>query len=251
MMKSIYFNRNIIIVSTFFSVTLYILAVMLTSNNFLSNEKKSFTILVNKIDNAKNITYLISRYIEERLLVKGLYKDGKEINQIINNLNKLRYSTYGNNNRTEKTNHIIGFLYDINYDLPSLIRRGGDSYYRSYNDEFLFTTRPVTDYKKFFSKNECKYQKTCTLFSSDFSLKDRILVSNIYTSYFDNKSVISVSSPVYFRGEVMGDYNMDVDISDDFLSGKIVRYTVDKNLKKIITLGQKDILFRNFSYSIE
>ncbi|WP_254654791.1 GGDEF domain-containing protein [Aliivibrio logei] len=252
MMTSIYFNKSIVMISMLFSIILYILVVILTSNYFLSNEKKSFTILVNKIDNAKNITYLISQYIEGRLLIKGAFKNEKEVNGIVENLSKLRYSTYGNTNRTDRTNHIIGFLYDINYDLPSLIRRGGDSYYRSYNDEFLFTTRPVDDYKKFFSKDACEVQKTCSLFSSEFLLKDRILVSNIYDSYFDeSKSVISISSPVYFLGNVIGDYNMDVNIASDFLLNKNIKYMVDKNLKKIITLEQKNIFFRNFSYSIE
>ena len=240
-------------ISTLFSAICYLLIVILTSNYFISNEKKTFTIMVNKIDNAKNITYLISRYIEGRLLINGSFKNTDEVNEIIKNLNMFRYRTYGDNNRTEETSHIIGFLYDINYVLPSLIRRGGDSYYRSYKDEFLFATSPVDNDKRFFSKKECEHQKTCTLFSSEFLLKDQMLVSTIYNSYFDNdKSVISISSPVYHHDEIIGDYNMDVNISDDFLSDKSVRYVVDKNLNKIILIEQNKILFfSDFSYSIE
>lgn len=86
-------------------------------------------------------------------------------------------------------------------------------YYRSYESDKIMATqsfelangiRPVSLEKM------CNESMTCTKYSNEDDLKNRLIISNIYRDNVTDQPIMTISSPVYFEKEILGDINVDV-----------------------------------------
>ncbi|MCG9657826.1 sensor domain-containing diguanylate cyclase [Vibrio mediterranei] len=87
-------------------------------------------------------------------------------------------------------------------------------YYRSYEGMKILASHAFgltnTNVNEVFSKKICLESFKCSKYASQEDLDNRIVVSDIYRDNVTNKTVITISSPVYDEFGMVGDVNADV-----------------------------------------
>lgn len=87
-------------------------------------------------------------------------------------------------------------------------------YYRSYQNEGkIISFDDLGDIEideSIFNEERCHKYNLCTIYASDESLSDRLLVSTVYNDYFTNLRTITLSSPIINDGDIVGDISADV-----------------------------------------
>ncbi|MDG2933328.1 GGDEF domain-containing protein, partial [Vibrio parahaemolyticus] len=116
-------------------------------------------------------------------------------------------------------------------------RQNAVMYFRSYTGNKLILERPIEaleGVKATFDVDWCKSNYSCVLAAWKEQLTDRVLFSlPVKTTYSDDMA-ISIMSPVYFQGELVGEFSEQLYLSPLYNDGKAVDVQIANGNKQMV-----------------
>ncbi|WP_394242076.1 sensor domain-containing diguanylate cyclase [Vibrio astriarenae] len=106
-----------------------------------------------------------------------------------------------------------------NYMPVAFSARNFNLIFRSYAGQKMLMTRAAPGFqlsKEQFSLERCKETGACSKYASRRQLEDRLLISPVYQDAITGLKVVSIVSPVYQSGEVIGEFMIDIYLREDF-----------------------------------
>ncbi|MEZ8726151.1 GGDEF domain-containing protein [Vibrio cyclitrophicus] len=138
--------------------------------------------------------------------------------------------------------------------VPQSINNNSTILYRSLENQRIFSTREFSNLEltsDFFSKERCEQSGTCTLYATKNQLIDRVVVSPIYTDLLTNRKTLSISTPVYVDGLIIGEFIVDLYLDGEGLLDNKNLNTVMKGVYKATIIEENKYPLSDFSYAIE
>ncbi|MEZ9159142.1 GGDEF domain-containing protein [Vibrio lentus] len=138
--------------------------------------------------------------------------------------------------------------------VPQSISNNTTVLYRSLDNQRLFSTREFSNLEvtsDFFSKERCEQSGTCTSYATKNQLIDRVVVSQIYTDLLTDRATLSISTPVYAHGVIIGEFIVDMYLDgEDLLADKELS-TEMRGVYKATVIEELDYPLSEFSYVLE
>lgn len=242
-------NYKIVTKSLFCSVFLYFVLLVVAMPTLLEAELGQFRLLSNVIKEQKKTVYLLGLLTESVLGDDDYVADDLKTKTQVSKL-----SVYKLNEMDPITEQELKVISSATKAIESMPELASDVdyflYYRSYDGKKAFTARAFSDFTltdSFFT-SRCELHMTCSPYATLFSLSDRIMISPIYTDMFTGRRIITVSTPAYEKGRIVGDIAMDIYLDKyTFLNGKqVVREDDGITITSIIK--DNSLILSDFSY---
>ncbi len=244
-------THQLVVRSALLSFILFFSFVLLFADSLIKNEIREFDLMAAHIDEYKHNILLMGLLIEAKVNddhddVPEFPMDGYFDSRIFNFKNTplndeeivvLNVSRY-------ISNFLPGFFSNSNILL----------YYRSYSGMKVFTNREMKNAtldENVFESERCRTVSVCTLYSTAVALKDRMLISGIYTDAITKHLVITLSSPIYKKNKIVGDLAIDLYLKNsEFLFGKDISLSKTGNYN-VMVIEDQSYPLHQFSYSKE
>ncbi|HGY9593197.1 GGDEF domain-containing protein [Vibrio campbellii] len=110
-------------------------------------------------------------------------------------------------------------------------------YFRSYtSNKFIFerSMQGLANIKDTFNAEWCKENDACAKFAWHDQLTDRILISNPFKTPYSDTVALSIVSPVYQGGKLVGEFGELVHLNSLYQEGKAVDVAVNNGHKHIL-----------------
>ncbi|ACY52972.1 TPA: GGDEF domain-containing protein [Vibrio diabolicus] len=110
-------------------------------------------------------------------------------------------------------------------------------YFRSYTSDKLILERPIPALegsKETFDIEWCRVNYACILAAWKEQLSDRVLISKPFKTTYSDEMALSIMSPVYYRGKLVGEFSEQLYLSSLYNEGKAVDVEVSNGNKQII-----------------
>jgi len=142
---------------------------------------------------------------------------------------------------------VFSYMPDLVEDLDYLM------YFRSNESPSVFLSRKLNNYKLVdaFFNERCLIHHTCSKFASTHSLSDKILISPIYRDAFTNKNIITVSTPIYHNGHLIGDIAMDIYLSKYVFFNDKSLIRSEKGINVVTSIKEPSYPLHDFAYTEE
>lgn len=242
---------KIVLISLFISLSLYAIILSKYLPIFIDSELSQFRLIISKIDEQKRTTKLVGLLIESKLEEV----DHNDARYGQKNFSAGFYSTLNENGKLTKTEHIIATeLHNIFSHMPDLVENPDYlMFYRSNEGQSILLAREMPDFQlnESFFDEQCMIHLTCSTHASFFSLNDKLLISPIYHDLFTKKSIITVSTPIYYDGRLLGDISMDIYLDKySFLNHKDIK-RIEKGVNVVTHIKDPSYPLYRFSYTEE
>ncbi|MFB2681259.1 GGDEF domain-containing protein [Shewanella mangrovisoli] len=208
---------KLILKSLAISITLYASVVFCLHDSVSKRITENFTLTMKLIKDRQKLVIFTAFSINNELSNKG-------------------NSTSVNNDKIKNKIDLLNDTLNIenNHDLLN---------YKSYIDDKstdnIDTIR--TTVTSSFNPQQCREYKTCTKYSSLYSLSDNVEVSYIYKKPMDSNRYITISSPIYYKNKLIGDVNSTLVLDNiDAFEGYTLNRTT-KNLMAVSILKNYDL----------
>lgn len=206
--------KGVVISSSLYSVILYTIFLLVSGAITLGNKFKEFELMTQKVEQYKHeivmMSFLAQSYNE-------FDHDYFEDTSVVRAFDDYIYSAGVNREllREEKVadfvmHKVASYFPDIMYRDESFLR------YRSFLDDKMILERKVDESHlspSIFSKDSCEHHGSCSIYAGPEQLRDYLLVSIPYQSVFTNNNVISIVSPVYKNGNIVGEFIVDYNLN--------------------------------------
>lgn len=110
-------------------------------------------------------------------------------------------------------------------------------FYRSYSgSKYIFPNKfeNFTPSEAHLSRDICLGSEVCSITAKEYQLTDRVIISPPHIGLISQKEIISIVTPVYDEGNIIGDYVLNVNI-DLYISGGLdVGYETKNNTNNLI-----------------
>ncbi|MCG9641071.1 GGDEF domain-containing protein [Vibrio sp. Isolate34] len=220
-------------------------------NDFVEKESVKFQSIKNNFIGNKSIIILLGMLTEEAINHSNTEQKPSKI--AMNGFSGIyRYGT--DSELSEQEGIVYETMTRVISLMPQSIETNVTILYRSFKSRKLFST---TDFNnlvlgdKAFSPERCEVSGTCTVNATKNQLIDRVVVSPIYQSLFSNRLTLSITTPVYYSGEIIGEYLVNMYLDDiPILKGKEIS-TEKRGLYKTTITEELDYPLSGFSYVLE
>lgn len=244
--------RDNLVNSLLLSLFISVFVNFYTVNDFIEKESVKFQSIKNSFIGNKSKLILLGMLTEETISSSNTQKEQSGIS--IKGSSAIYQ--YGATNSELSAQEAI--IYDtmnhmVNLD-PQSIESNITILYRSFKTRKLFSTRSFDDLvvkEDAFSLERCEVTGTCTLNATKNQLIDRVIVSPIYRDLLSNRATLSITTPVYYSGEIIGEYLVDIYVDGkEILEGKEIS-TREKGIYNATVIEERDYPFSDFSYVLE
>ncbi len=256
-----FLSKNRCNLSTFYKVSKVVLKSLFLSM-FLyyvystSSTERSISMLSRDFD---SLTRVIELNKQKILMMAMLAESETElpVMTVHENVSSYDVFTYTDNDGyvASHSDNIIADLMKISQKyIPSLF--SSDEvfmYYRSYLGGSIISGEDLPNFpasSNILSKERCLLHESCSIYSKDYQLRDRLIISPIYDDLYTGRPTISIVSPVYNEGKIIGDFVVDVHLPDSFVQSKSM-LTYRAGSYKNNVLEDINYPFKNFAYSKE
>ncbi|WP_139685364.1 GGDEF domain-containing protein [Vibrio tasmaniensis] len=243
--------RDNLLTSVVLSLFISVFVVLSSVNDFVEKESVKFQSIKNVLIGNKSNLILIGMLTEQKInqesspsMAEPVLKGSSAI---------YRYSAI-DSTLSEQEVIIYETMSKVVSLVPQSINNNITVLYRSLDNQRLFSTREFSNLEvtsDFFSKKRCEQSGTCTLYATKNQLIDRIIVSPIYTDLLTGRTTLSISTPVYSDGLIIGEFIVDLYLDgEELLSGKELS-TEMRGVYKATVIEELDYPLSNFSYVLE
>ncbi len=206
------------VVLTIFSSSLL---VSLSIERLLKNELAQFHLVIKSLEDHKSTLFLLGALFESEL--KG-DPDGKRTSTMSKG-NGAIYPERKAQHLQPSERVVIATAKRIFSGMPALTTNDQYVlYYRSYIGNKVLASKPFPNAElgsELLTNETCSIQNTCTKYLSSMSLENGFVVSPVYQDKESESYILTMSSPVYLNGEIIGDVNADVYLANfDVLNNK-------------------------------
>ena len=136
--------------------------------------------------------------------------------------------------------------------LSSVYQQGSSVlYFRSYSGNKLILEYPIDGLKNdkdAFDLALCAEEMTCLVAAWKGQLVDRVLISLPFKSKSSNEMALSIMSPVYYKGELVGEFGSQIYLEQLYGEGKSITTTTTNGSKQII-IYFSDYPWEKFAYT--
>lgn len=255
------FDSSIILRSTIISLTAFTFTVMVMSDQFVKRELEYFSRITTAIDQHKMNVVLFSKYLSER--IENSASNEADMSSILS-YTKQQYGEKFARVYSMDDSKICAHSAVVLLEFNRLLESFDDIYqrafvpikYRSFICNKLFTNIKNDDFvvnEAYFGREKCQSNNSCAKYASQRQLSDNVVISSLYANQLvDGQLVISISSPVRYQGEIIGDFSIDLPVDEAALleNGKrIVQKSYGTYKQHIIQYA--DYPFERFSHTEE
>ena len=110
-------------------------------------------------------------------------------------------------------------------------------FYRSYSGHKYIFPNKFEDFsptEKQLSSDTCLGSEVCSITAEEFQLTDRVIISPPHISLVKKQEIISMVTPVYHEGEIIGDYVLNVPIGHYVSGGLELTYEADSDVTNLV-----------------
>lgn len=235
--------------SLFYSLFLFVVLLMVAMPILKNAELGQFRLLSNVIKEQKRTVYLLGLLTESSLhsdvIPDDMVSEFMGSKSGIYKLNESDLITKHELKVMSVAHHLMNDMPELTSDLNSLL------YYRSYDGKKMFSARRLNGFtlKDTFFSTRCEVHLTCSPNATNYSLSDRVIISPIYIDEFTGRKVITVATPAYEKGRIVGDIAMDIYLDKySFLKNKLVK-RVDNGITVTSIIEEERLsFFSDFAY---
>lgn len=241
-----------VFISLSISALLFFLSALVLFYVDISYEGDIFKEYAYDIEERKQKVILFSLLTESEFKIN----QGRTVEEIVNDT---KYS-FEDNIYSESVGEELGFISAVGrlvfhkvelYFDGKHKKNTNNFYFRSYTDDTMITERPlsgVTDKSKLFDIELCRIDSSCVLFQGlDKSSNDRIVISDPLSLSYYNDEVIKIMSPIYFQDDIVGEFGLEVNLSNIQADGKKLNISI-VNGSRYMLLHYPKYPWRVFSY---
>jgi diguanylate cyclase (GGDEF)-like protein len=224
------------------------LLVSLSIERLLKNELAQFHLVTQSLEDYKSTLFLFGALFESEL---KLDPDGKNTITI----SKGEGAIYPDSKAqllepTERV--VIATAQRIFSGMPSL--RESEEYvlyYRSYIGNKVLASKPFPNSaltSKLLTKETCAIQNTCTKYLPSKNLDNGFVISPIYQDDASKGYILTMTSPVYLDGKIIGDVNVDVYLANFGVFNEKVFLTRHLRSGNLIVIADLRYPFHEFAF---
>lgn len=239
---------NSLLVSLFISV----FVVFFTVNEFVEKESVKFQSIKNSFIGNKSNLILLGMLTEEAINFPNT--EQKQSSSTMKGSSAIYQYGVANSELSEQESIIYETMGRVVSLVPQSIETNVTVLYRSFKNRKLFSTRTFKESvvtEDVFSPERCKLTGTCTLNATKNQLIDRVVVSPIYRDLLSNRITLSITTPVYYSGEIIGEYLVDMYLDGEVILENKKITTQKKGVYKATIIEELDYPFSEFSYVLE
>ncbi|HHY0462572.1 TPA: GGDEF domain-containing protein, partial [Vibrio parahaemolyticus] len=227
-----------IALSFFVATLLFATSTMMIGAVLISYEVKQFNTYANNLAKIKQKVILMGLLTEAKLeQYKGLSVDEVEA-QTEFSFQDAIYSL----SPYEKLNYVEAVARKSLHQAEAYLsnafnRQNAIMYFRSYTGSKLILERPIKaleGVKTTFDVDWCKSNYSCVLAAWKEQLTDRVLFSLPFKTTYSDDMAISIMSPVYFQGELVGEFSEQLYLSSLYNEGKAVDVQISNGNKQMV-----------------
>ncbi|HCE1505181.1 TPA: GGDEF domain-containing protein [Vibrio parahaemolyticus] len=227
-----------IALSFFVATLLFATSTMMIGAVLISYEVKQFNTYANNLAKIKQKVILMGLLTEAKLeQYKGLSVDEVEA-QTEFSFQDAIYSL----SPYEKLNYVEAVARKSLHQAEAYLsnafnRQNAIMYFRSYTGSKLILERPIKaleGVKATFDVDWCKSNYSCVLAAWKEQLTDRVLFSLPFKTTYSDDMAISIMSPVYFQGELVGEFSEQLYLSSLYNEGKAVDVQISNGNKQMV-----------------
>ncbi|MFM2642773.1 diguanylate cyclase [Vibrio chagasii] len=127
-------------------------------------------------------------------------------------------------------------------------------FYRSYSGQKYIFPNKFEDFsptEKQLSGDICLGSEVCSITAKEFQLTDRVIISPPHIGLVKKGEIISIVTPVYDEGEIIGDYVLNVNIEQYVSRGLDLTYETDNNVNNlVVTYPDYPYSYLNYSKTV-
>ncbi|ROO67531.1 diguanylate cyclase (GGDEF)-like protein [Vibrio crassostreae] len=235
-------------------ISLFISAIVIfsTVNDFVEKESVKFQSIKNSFIGNKSNLILLGMLTEEAISHSNT--EQKQSRTAMKGSSAIYRYGVTNIELSEQEMIVYETMSRVVSLVPQSIETNVTVLYRSFKSRKLFSTRAFNDLvleEEAFSPERCKVTGTCSLNATKNQLIDRVVVSPIYQDLLSNRITLSITTPVYYSGEIIGEYLVDMYLDGEpILEDKEIS-TQKKGVYKATIIEELDYPFSDFSYVLE
>ncbi|WP_063345075.1 diguanylate cyclase [Vibrio jasicida] len=231
-------NLKNIYLSFFFSVLLFTTSMTMIGAMLISHEVKQFKIYTQGISKTKQKVTLLGLLMESEL-ARYEGSTAHEINELtefsfqdaIYALEPGSELDYVETIARKVLHEAEGYLANV-YERIDVVL-----YFRSYTASKLILENPIKELENLsepFDIDWCKQTYSCVLAAWKDQLTDRILISKPFKTTYSESRAFSVISPVYYQGEIVGEFGEQIFLDSLKVEGKALKVDINNGNKHIV-----------------
>ncbi|MFV0574646.1 MAG: GGDEF domain-containing protein [Vibrio sp.] len=197
------------------------------------------------VKDMKNKVYLIARFVESRLREDDLSLVSAK------NYDGLHFSSVKNTAPNQFDIKIADAMSYLLESSPDVLNDDLSLWYFRSNLSKTFITKDRWELDAgIFSDERCMLHKTCPRFTSKRDLIDDIIVSPVYADYITKSNVISLVSPIYYKGEIVSTLGYDIilnKVRDSALADVQTQYLPTG--EKLLVVDFDSYILKNVAFS--
>lgn len=206
--------KDIALTSFVVSFFLYIVSISFYVDSYINERELEFGKFSRALEQYKQVVFFSGKIIENKV------NRFKSIRMVSNNevdQSSRNFEHFDGNEELTNIDIAAGNEFkQLILDMPTTLPEHDVMYYRSYISSAAAIDKEGADTQV----GQCVDQRNCSIDASERRLRDRILISDPYTNK-DGSYFITVSSPVYYKGSVVGDVNIDISLGHFDTASKI------------------------------
>ncbi len=244
-MKSL-FNTSFI-----YALLSYVVFLSTLGMFIVSDEMKDFELASMYIEKHKTNIIMMSLLMESEV-EKSELQDLSSEEELVRGFEDSIYSPSGDTELLPEEKVARRVMHRISsYMSEALEDKGTFWLYRSYTGKKYIMERAVEGHSlspDVFTKERCDYTQSCSIYAWPDQLSDRIIITPPYADAISNREVISLVSPVYRDGEIIGDFVLDIGLDVGFVNDKELT-TKTEGRFKYVEMVNEDYPFPEIAFT--
>lgn len=197
--------KEILLTSFVVSLVLYVISMGFYVDSHINARQLEFEKFSKAMTQYNQVLFFTSKILEGEVDNYDAIEPGNK-NLLINSYSHFqRFDTLEELSNVEIA--IENEFHELVEQMPTIIPEQDIMYYRSYISSLTSVSNQDTD----IVIQQCQDRRNCSLEAPKRRLADRILISDPYKT--DSGMYITVSSPIYFKNDIIGDINIDIYMS--------------------------------------
>ncbi|AUW06367.1 GGDEF domain-containing protein [Vibrio campbellii] len=231
-------NLKNLYLSLFVSLVLFMISITLIGAVVISYEVKQFSLYTESVNKMKQKVIMLGLLTEESLKANAHQSAQEVISSTSYNFPDSIYPLSDSQELDFVEAIARKSMYESERFVSSIYdRKGIILYFRSYTQNKLIFDHPVEGLdsrKAELNAQWCKENHSCVLSAWNGQLTDRILISNPFKTPVTNAIAVSIMSPVYFEGKLVGEFGEQVHLDSLYREGKAIDITTNNGYKHVL-----------------
>ncbi len=231
-------NLKNVLLSLFIATTLFVTTVSAIGALLLSYESKQFQSYVEGLSKIKQQVILLGLLTESQLE----QFEGTSVEKLESETELSFQDAIVSLHPDAKLNYVETVARKVFHQAEEYLsnvykERDSVLYFRSYTGDKLILERPVAgleNNKTVFDLEVCTENISCVLGAWKGQLTDRVLFSKPFKSKSTDRFAISIMSPIYHRGDLVGEFSTQLSLAVLYSEGKAVESVINNGNKQLI-----------------